>query len=45
VERVIGRLKNLRRIACRAEKLAVRYAAMVTLALLARTATTLSGRG
>jgi transposase len=42
VERVIGWLKNLRRIACRAEKLAVRYAGMVTLALIARTATGLS---
>jgi len=39
---VIGWLKNLRRIASRAEKLAVRYAAMVTLALIARTATSLS---
>lgn len=42
IERVIGWLKNLRRIACRAEKLAVRYAGMVTLALLARTAHHLS---
>ena len=42
VERVIGWLKNLRRIAWRAEKLAVRYAGMVTLALIARTATALS---
>lgn len=42
VERVIGWLKNLRRIACRAEKLAVRYAGMVTVALIARTATALS---
>jgi transposase len=42
VERVIGWLKNLRRIACRAEKLAVRYAGMVTLALIARTANGLS---
>jgi hypothetical protein len=39
VERVIGWLKNLRRIACRAEKLAVRYAGTATLALIARTAT------
>ena len=42
VERVVGWLKNLRRIAFRAEKLAVRYAGMVTLALIARTATALS---
>lgn len=42
VERVIGWLKNLRRIASRAEKLAVRYAGMVTLALIARTAVGLS---
>lgn len=42
VERVIGWLKNLRRLAFRAEKLAVRYAGMVTLALIARTATGLS---
>ena len=42
IERVIGWLKNLRRIAFRAEKLAVRYAAMVTLALIARTAQHLS---
>jgi transposase len=42
VERVIGWLKNLRRIACRAEKLAVRYEGMVTLALIARAATALS---
>ncbi len=42
VERVVGWLKNLRRIAFRAEKLAVRYAGMVTLALIVRTATALS---
>jgi transposase len=42
IERVIGWLKNSRRVACRAEKLAVRYAGMVTLALIARTATRLS---
>jgi transposase len=42
VERVVGWLKNLRRIAFRAEKLAVRYAGMVTLALIARAATNLS---
>ena len=42
VERVIGWLENLRRIACRAEKLAVRYAGMVVLALIARTARHLS---
>lgn len=42
VERVVGWLKNLRRLAFRAEKLAVRYAGMVTLALIARTATALS---
>ena len=39
---MIGWLKNLRRVACRAEKLAVRYAGMVTIALIARTATRLS---
>jgi transposase len=38
VERVIGWLKNRRRVAFRADKLAVRYAAAVTLALIARTA-------
>ena len=42
VERVIGWPKNPRRIARRAEKLAVRSAGMVTLALIARTATGLS---
>ena len=42
VERVVGWLKNLRRIAFRAEKLAVRYAGMVTLALITRMATALS---
>jgi transposase len=42
VERAIGWLKNLRRIASRAEKLAVRYASMVTLALIARYAHDLS---
>lgn len=42
VERVIGWLKNSRRLANRAEKLAVRYAGMVTLALIARTAGALS---
>lgn len=42
VERVIGWLKRLRRIAARAEKLAVRYSAMVSLALIARTANLLS---
>ena len=42
VERVVGWLKNLRRIAFRAEKLAGRYAGMVTLALIARPATALS---
>lgn len=41
-ERVVGWLKNLRRIAFRAEKLAVRYAGMVTLGLIVRTATALS---
>lgn len=42
VERVIGWLKRLRRIAARAEKLAVRYSAMIALALIARTANLLS---
>lgn len=42
IERVIGWLKNSRRLASRAEKLAVRYAGMVTLALIARTAVALS---
>jgi transposase len=42
VERVVGWLEHCRRIACRAEKLAVRYAGMVTLALIARTARYLS---
>ncbi len=42
IERVIGWLKNLRRLATRAEKLAVRFASMVTLALIARTAHCLS---
>lgn len=42
VERVIGWLKRLRRIASRAEKLAVRYAGMISLALIARTANLLS---
>jgi transposase len=42
IERVIGWLKNSRRLANRAEKLAVRYAGMVTLALIARTAAALS---
>jgi transposase len=42
VERVIGRLKRFRRIAARAEKLAVRYAGMISLALVARAADLLS---
>lgn len=42
VERVIGWLKRLRRVAARAEKLAVRYSAMISLALIARTANLLS---
>jgi transposase len=42
VERVIGWLKRLRRVAARAEKLAVRYAGMISLALIARTANLLS---
>lgn len=42
VERVIGWLKNSRRLANRAEKLAVRYAGMVSIALIARTAAHLS---
>lgn len=42
IERVIGWLKNSRRLATRAEKLAVRYAGVVTVALIARTATALS---
>lgn len=42
IERVIGWLKNSRRLANRAEKLAVRYAGMVTLAVIARTAAALS---
>ncbi|HEX3158786.1 MAG TPA: transposase [Gemmatimonadaceae bacterium] len=45
VERVIGWLKNLRQIACRAEQLAVRCAGTVTLALIARTAGGLSDVG
>lgn len=36
VERTIGWLKELRRIATRAEKLATHYAAMVTIALISR---------
>lgn len=42
VERVIGWLKRLRRVAARAEKLAVRYAGTISLALIARTANLLS---
>lgn len=42
VERVIDWRKRLRRVAARAEKLAVRYAAMISLALIARTANLLS---
>ena len=42
VERVIGWLKRFRRVAARAEKLAVRYAGMITLALIARAANLLS---
>jgi transposase len=42
VERVIGWLKRLRRVAARAEKLAVRHARMISLALIARTANLLS---
>lgn len=44
VERAIGWLRNLRRIAYRAEKLAGRYAAMVTVALITCTAHRLSDR-
>jgi transposase len=43
IERVIGWLKRPRRIAARAEKLAVRYASMVTLALIVRTVILFSG--
>jgi hypothetical protein len=42
-EPVIGWLKRLRRVAARAEQLAVRYAGMISLALIARTANLLSG--
>lgn len=42
IERVIGWLKNSRRLANRAEKLAVRYAVMVSLALISCTAAALS---
>jgi transposase len=42
IERAIGWLKRLRRVASRAEKLAVRYAGMISLALIARTANLLS---
>jgi Transposase DDE domain. len=42
VERAVGWLKNLRRIATRSEKLAVHFEAMVTIALVARYATKLS---
>lgn len=36
IERAVGWLKNLRRIASRSEKLAVNYQAMITIALIAR---------
>ena len=39
IERAVGWLKNLRRIATRSEKLAVHYHSMVTIALIARYAT------
>jgi transposase len=39
IERVVGWLKHLRRLATRAEKLATHFAAMVTIALVARYAT------
>jgi transposase len=42
VERVVGWIKQSRPVAFRAEKLATRYAAMVTLALITRTARYLS---
>jgi transposase len=42
IARVIGWLKRLHRVAARAEKLAVRYAAMVTLALIVHSAKLLS---
>ena len=42
VERVIGWLKRLRRVAAHAEKLAVRYAGMISLALIVRMANLLS---
>ena len=42
VERVVGWIKQSRRVAFRAEKLATHYAAMVTLALIVRTARYLS---
>jgi transposase len=39
IERVVGWLKHLRRLATRAEKLATHFAAMLTIALVARYAT------
>jgi transposase len=45
IERAIGWLKRLRRLAVRAEKLAVRYTGMVTLALVARTARLVADTG
>ena len=42
VERVIGWLKRLRRVAARVEKLAVRYVGMISLALIVRMANRLS---
>ena len=39
IERAVGWLKNLRRIATRSEKLAIHYQSMITIALIARYAT------
>ncbi len=39
VERAVGWLKNLRRIATGSQKLATRFSAMITIALVARYAT------
>jgi transposase len=39
IERAVGWLKNLRRIATRSEKLAIHYKNMITVALIARYAT------
>lgn len=39
IERAVGWLKNLRRIATRSEKLAIHYRSMITVALIARYAT------